>query len=131
MILIDSNIPMYLVGADHPLKHKARILCEELIASSERLITDTEVIQEILHRYTSIRRRDAIQPCIDALYGLIDDVLPITEADVLRAKDLTLSYQKLSARDALHAAIMQQNKIHQILTFDRGFDLVPFLQRIS
>ena len=31
------------------------------------LLTDAEVLQEILHRYVAINRRDAIQPAFDAL----------------------------------------------------------------
>ena len=62
MILVDSNIPMYLVGAPHPHKTDAQRLLEKLIADRERLVTDAEVLQEILHRYVAIDRRDAIQP---------------------------------------------------------------------
>ena len=51
MILIDSNIPMYLVGADHPHKIDAQRLLERCIADRVRLVTDVEVLQEILHRY--------------------------------------------------------------------------------
>src|ERR1022692_1479833 len=51
VIFIDSNIPMYLVGAAHPNKTSAQILLESLIAKGERLVTDAEVLQEILHRY--------------------------------------------------------------------------------
>jgi hypothetical protein len=50
VILIDSNIPMYLIGAAHPHKADAQRLLEKLIADRERLVTDAEVLQEILHR---------------------------------------------------------------------------------
>jgi predicted nucleic acid-binding protein len=52
MILVDSNIPMYLVGASEPVRVDAQILVERCIAGGERMVTDTEVLQEILHRYT-------------------------------------------------------------------------------
>jgi uncharacterized protein len=67
VILVDSNIPMYLVGADHPLKNDARRLVERCLLDGERLVTDAEVLQEILHRYVAIRRRDAIQPALEVL----------------------------------------------------------------
>jgi uncharacterized protein len=60
VIFVDSNIPMYLVGGAHPKKAEAQILIERLIAAGERLVTDAEVLQEILHRYTSIQSRDAM-----------------------------------------------------------------------
>ena len=67
MIFIDSNIPMYLIGAPHPNKDAAVRLLEQVIGRGERLVTDAEVLQEILHRYHAIRRHDAIQPAFDAV----------------------------------------------------------------
>ena len=74
MILIDSNIPMYLVGGSHPHKVDAQRLLEKLLSGRERLVTDAEVLQEILHRYIAVNRRDAIQPAFDSLLG-IDRIL--------------------------------------------------------
>lgn len=70
MIFVESNIPMYLVGASHRHKTDAQRLMERLISDRERLVTDAEVLQEILHRYVAIDRRDAIQPAFDALLGV-------------------------------------------------------------
>jgi uncharacterized protein len=39
---------MYLVGAPHPHKIDAQRLLEKLIRDRQRLITDAEVLQEIL-----------------------------------------------------------------------------------
>jgi len=130
MIFIDSNIPMYLVGADHPHKNEARIALERCIVEQTRLVSSAEVIQEIIHRFVSINRRDAIQPTIDALYSVVDEIFPITEDDVLEAKDLVLSYTKLSSRDALHIATMRSNGVPTIMTFDTGFDIVPKIRRV-
>ncbi len=131
MILVDSNVPMYLVGADHPHKVDARRLLEKLIADGERLVTDAEALQEILHRYVAIGRRDAIQPALDALLGVVDEVVPIEGEDVLAARDVVLGMPTLSARDALHIAVMRRHRIERILTFDRGFDGVPGVQRLA
>lgn len=65
MIFIDSNIPMYLVGSEHPHKVDSRQMLERCIADNERMVTDAEVFQEILHRYAAIGRKDAIQPASD------------------------------------------------------------------
>ena len=131
MILIDSNIPMYLVGAPHPHKTDAQRLLEKLVSDRQRLVTDAEVLQEILHRYTAINRRDAIQPAFDALLGIVDQVLPIDRATVERAKEIVLGHKQMSARDAVHFAVMEQHKIDQILTFDTAFDGFPGITRLS
>lgn len=61
MILVDSNVPMYLVGAPHPNKANSQRLLEKLTLERQRLVTDAEVLQEILYRYVAVDRRDAIQ----------------------------------------------------------------------
>ena len=129
MILVDSNVPMYLVGADHPYKIDAQRALERLVGAGECLVTDAEVLQEILHRYRAIDRRDAIQPAFDALLGVVEAVLPVEAVDVERARDVLLGRWSLSARDALHVAIMERNEIETILSFDHGFDVVPRISR--
>ena len=131
MIFIDSNVPMYLVGHDHPLKSQAERLLEAAIGGGERLVTSAEVLQEILHRYVAIDRRDAIQPAFDALLGVVDEVVPVEEADVLRARDLVIRTKVLSARDALHVAVMLGQGISRIMSFDADFDRVPGIVRIK
>ena len=130
MIFVDSNIPMYLVGAAHPNKELARHLVERAIVDGERLVTDAEVLQEILHRYVAINRRDAIGPAFDAILGIVDAVLPIERSDVERARNL-LATPNLQARDAIHVAIMRRHDVDRVLSFDRAFDHVPGLTRIS
>ena len=122
---------MYLIGSPHPHKTDAQRLLEELIAKRERLVTDAEVLQEILHRYVAIDRRDAIQPAFDALLGVVDEVLTVDLGAVERAKQIVLGYRQLSARDAVHLSVMEQNGIRQILSFDTGFDAFPGIARLS
>lgn len=125
MILVDSNIPMYLVGASHPNKTVARRLVESALVAGDRLVTDAEVLQEILHRYVAIDRRDAIDAAFDALLGVVDEVFPIDQSDLERARRLVLGTPRLSARDAVHVAVMQARDVDTIMSFDRGFDGIP------
>ena len=131
MILVDSNIPMYLVGAPHPHKSDAQRWLEKLVSDRQRLVTDAEVLQEILHRYVAINRRDAIQPAFDALLGIVDQVLAVDRSTAERAKEIVLGYRQLSAREAVHLAIMEHHGIERILTFDSGFDGFPGIARLS
>ena len=131
MIFVDSNIPMYLVGAAHPHKADAQSVLERLISEEERLVTDAEVLQEILHRYVAIERRDAIQPAFDALLGVVDEVFPVETPAVERAKEIVLGTNRLSARDALHLAVMERHRVDRILSFDSGFDGFPGMTRLS
>ena len=121
---------MYLVGETHPNKLEAQRLLERCILNGERLVTDAEVLQEILHRYTALHRVDAIQPAFDALLGVVDEVFAVDEVAVERAKTILFGKKRISARDALHVAIMQMQSVSQILTFDSGFDSVPGIIRL-
>jgi predicted nucleic acid-binding protein len=131
VILVDSIIPMYLVGAPHPNKIAARRALEESVAAGESLCTDAEVLQEILHRYTAIRRPDDIDAAFDALLAIVDVVYPIERSDVERARRLLRTTPTLSARDAVHIALMQGRDIDRILTFDTGFDGIPGIVRLG
>jgi len=122
---------MYLVGAAHPHKLEAQRLLESALSAGERLVTDAEVLQEICHRYVAINKREAIQPAFDAILGVVDDVLAIERTDVEHAKDTVLRYQSLSARDALHLAVMARRDITQLMSFDRGFDEYPGIKRLA
>jgi uncharacterized protein len=130
VILIDSNIPMYLIGSSGPLKVDAQRWLEKLVSQRQRLVTDAEVFQEILHRYVSTNRRHDIQPAFDALLDSVDEVLPVDQAVIERAKQIVLAYRRLSARDAVHLAVMEQHSITKILSFDTGFDTFPGIARI-
>ena len=101
------------------------------MSGRERLVSDAEVLQEILHRYVSIARPDAIQPAFDALLGVVDEVFSVDHAAVERAKQIVLGHTSLSARDAVHLAVMQIHGVRRILSFDRGFDGFPGITRLS
>ena len=116
---------MYLVGAAHPHKVDSRRMLEGKITDGIRLVTDAEVFQEILHRYSAINRLDAIQPAFEVLAKIADDIFPVEMRDVEAAKNILRGYTTLSARDAIHIAIMERYGISAILTFDRGYRGYP------
>jgi uncharacterized protein len=61
----------------------------------------------------------------------VDDVLPVGRTEVEHAKDTLLRYPGLSARNALHVAVMARQKIRQLMSFDRGFDAYPGIKRLT
>lgn len=123
MIFVDSNIPMYLVGAPHPNRQRAADLLRE--RPDERYVTSAEVYQEILHRYTSIDRRPAVEDAFELLDDLVDSVFPVTRAAVGAAREIAMEYVDLSSRDCLHLAVMRANGVDRVLTFDQGFSRFP------
>jgi predicted nucleic acid-binding protein len=121
---------MHVVGAPHLHKIDAQVLLERSIAAGQRLVTDAEVLQEILHRYTAIDRRDAIRPALETLLGFVDEVFPIDQSDVLRASELLRDQEGLSTRDALHLVVMRRYRVKHIMSFDSDFDRWPGITRL-
>jgi uncharacterized protein len=130
LIFVDSNIPMYLCGAAHPHKAEAQLLLERQVASGRRLVTDAEVLQEVIHRFAAIDRRDAIRATLQTLLEIVDDVFAVDKADVLRAGEIACHPARFSARDAVHIAVMERRGVGSILSFDADFDRWPGLRRI-
>lgn len=122
---------MYLVGALHPNKDRLTAVLEKLIRERTRFVTDVEVYQEILHRYTAIGRPDAIDPAIESLDAIVDEILPFGMSQIRAAREILASVEGLSARDALHVAVMRSAGVSRILSLDRGFDRCPGIDRLA
>ena len=131
MIFVDSNVPMYLVGAPHPNKDRALAILTQLVRDGELFVTDVEVYQEILHRYTAIKRPDAIDAAFESLDAITDEVLAFAMPEIRAARALIDSTDGLSARDALHVAIMQKAGVNRILSFEDGFDACAGIDRLN
>lgn len=95
------------------------------------LVTDSEVLQEILYRYSSIERLDIARDVYSAAIQLCDEVLPVTEQTTDRARELLLQYGSLSARDAVHIASMEEGGLRRLLSTDTDFDAVDEVQRVD
>jgi predicted nucleic acid-binding protein len=130
VIFLDANVPMYLVGGEHPHKLDAQRLLERLAFERRSLVTSGEVLQEIMHRYVSADRSDWIDVAFDAVHEVVDAIFAVEAADVIAAKDLVLAYRRLSARDAVHAATMRRRQITEILSFDSGLDEIAGITRL-
>ena len=96
-----------------------------------RLVTSAEVFQEIVHRYTSVRRLPALEAAWELLHDGTDEVFPIEYEDIDRSRVVLEANPGLSARDALHVAIMKRYGVTRILSFDTGFDKVEGIVRLA
>ena len=80
----------------------------------------------------ALRRLDAVNPAFELLLRLVDEVFPVQLEDAKRAREILLAGAALvTARDALHAAVMERKRITQIMTFDKGFDHIAQVQRLD
>lgn len=128
---LDTNILMYAAGAPHPLRDPCRQALQRAVDQRVSLMTDAEVLQEILHRYFAIRRPDAAAAVYRSAVDLCDEVVPITEKDTARALELLRTHAALTPRDAIHVATMEAAGVRRVLSADRDFDVVPSVQRVD
>src|SRR5260370_33711894 len=62
----------------------------------------------MLLRDCAINHRDAIQPAFDGFPGIADQVLAVDLAAAERAKEILMGNRQMSARDAVHLAVIRQ-----------------------
>jgi len=119
---------MYLVGPTHPNREWLEdfLRCQP----EEDYVASAEVYREILHRFVSIDRRQAITDAFMLLDDLVISVFPVQRSDVDTAREIAIGQPELSARDCLHLAVMHANEVDRILTFDRGFSGQPGITRL-
>jgi predicted nucleic acid-binding protein len=131
MIYVDSNVPMYLVGSDHPNKQRVIERSSQLVRGREQLVTSAETFQEILHRYLAIRDRTHLNAAYEALEAMVSLVADVEKRDVDAARSLSGSHPALSSRDCLHVAVMARLRCQTIWSYDSGFSAVASIQRIE
>ena len=120
---------MYVSGGTHPNREPSIQLLNEVRNGSIDACTSTEVLQEILYRYSSLGRLEDARRVYDLFVEICPVVLGVTLADTDRARDLLWATRGISARDAIHAAVMINHGIELIATFDTGFDSLPRVRR--
>ncbi len=122
---------MYVAGAEHPNRGPATRFLEGAGDAGLDLCTSTEVLQEILYRYTVLGRADLADRVYDLFVALVPEIFSVTLADTDLAKRILLSTPGLSARDAVHAGAMLNRDVSRIATFDRGFDRIEGIGRVE
>lgn len=130
-LFLDSNIFLYAIGGDGPYKAPCQNVL--LAVGDGRLdaATSSEVLREILHvRSRRVHEKDGIAATRTAA-EIVAEVLPVTEDDVLAACAIIERTPHLSARDALHAAVMKTNGIRKIVSVDRDFDAIKEIRRVA
>ncbi len=133
-VFIDTNIPMYAAGKDHPLKKSCLDILESTAKGEIEAFTDTEVLQEILYRYFYINQRETGFEVFDLFATIMDgSILPVRHSDIMLARLLAEKEEtfKLSPRDLIHLAVMLNNGMRHIVTTDRGFKNIPGIEVIA
>lgn len=132
MILIDANIFMYAAGRESPQRLSCQQLLDRIVAGKGPAVcTDTEVLQEILHRYRALKVPGVGFQLFDAVSHLGIPILSVTDRAMAEARRLLEDYPRLSTRDGVHLGVMREFGLEEILSYDAGFSDVPWVKRLE
>lgn len=131
-VFIDTNVPIYAAGGDHPLKEPCARILRSVAEDPNPFVTDSEVLQELLHRYLALGRwelgREVVRAFAETMHGRIE---PVHAEDVLVASRLADRHRGVSARDLVHAAVMQRMGVARIISSDTDFDRLEGVERLD
>jgi predicted nucleic acid-binding protein len=128
---IDTNVFLYSIGRDHPLK-PASVNAIHLIRDGQiTAVINTEIIQEILYHFQSIKQLSIGIRLGKDVVSIAARIFPVEEIDLSLAIELLESHPKIQTRDAFHAATMIHNGIKEIISTDTHFDLIHEIKRID
>lgn len=125
---VDTNILMYAVGTDHPLKKPCLEILEKISHDEIAAVTDTEVFQEIAYRYWSQKKWAVAVEVLKDYQSIFREIYPIEKRQLDDYYSLLTDYEFLSPRDAIHVAVMRSHQLTRILTTDRDFEKLSFLK---
>ncbi len=131
MILIDANVFMYAAGRAHPHKLPSWRFLQKAARGEHEVAVDAEVLQEILHRYRSIRRWRDGKRVYDMVRTIVPMVVPIGVEVLDIARALLDRYPGLGARDGLHAAVCLHVGVPGFCSFDTDFDGIQGVRRVE
>jgi predicted nucleic acid-binding protein len=129
---IDTNVPIYAAGRAHPLKNPCAQVLHLVAEHAQAFVTDAEVLQELLHRYLALRLWPQGRDVFQRFSVLMQERVEAVQAgDVEHAAGLADAFQELGGRDLLHAAVMRRLGVRRIISADKGFDLLPEVERLD
>jgi predicted nucleic acid-binding protein len=125
VIFVDTNVFMYAVGREHPLRRPAQQFFQRAFERGRvPLYTSAEVLQELLHAYVPVQRMATLDAALRLVEGVIDEVWPVEADDVRLARSLADAHPGLRARDLLHVASCTRREVTRIKTYDRALNAV-------
>jgi uncharacterized protein len=120
VIFVDTNVIMYAVGREHPLREAAQSFFLEHVSSGSVLVSSAEVLQELLHAYVPVERLDTLDAALALAHARLGSIWPVEAEDVELARGLIDGHSALGARDLLHLACCQRRGVTRIQTYDRA-----------
>ena len=130
-VFVDSNIPMYVAGRDHPFKTPCTEFMRAVARRTIDAVSDVEVLQEILYRYHAIQQPDIGFAVFETVVATVPLIHPVSLEDLLASKAVLARHLGVQPRDAVHVAVMQRIGIRTVVSYDRHFDQIDTVRRVT
>lgn len=128
-LFVDSGVPLYAVGQDHPNRGPAEAIMRAAAAGDVELHASVEVLEEFcLHRLRRDDRMRAVEQTRRLAGALIVHAFDRAVADAML--DLVGS-TALCGRDAVHAATALVHGFDNIVSANADFDGLARLRRVE
>ena len=130
-VFVDANIPMYAAGRDRSFKAPSAAFMRAVGRRRVDAVSDVEVLQEILHRYRAVHRVVEGFVVFEAFATAIRLFHPVVLEDLWECRAILAQHDAVRPRDALHAAVMRRMGVRTIVSYDRHFDDIAGIARIT
>ncbi|MBO0805925.1 MAG: type II toxin-antitoxin system VapC family toxin [Nocardiopsaceae bacterium] len=130
MIVLDTTVLVYAVGAEHSFREPCRRLVTAIADGAILGTTTVEVIQEFAHVRARRRgRADAADLARDYI-ELLTPLLTVEEADLREGLRLYQEGAGFGSFDAVLAAVARASGATALVSADRAFSAVPGIRHV-
>ncbi|MDR0627000.1 MAG: type II toxin-antitoxin system VapC family toxin [Bifidobacteriaceae bacterium] len=125
--LVDSNIPIYALGGEHPAKSPCLALLRAAGVGQFRGVASTEMVQELIYHRLRVTANRSVAVGDGRDVAAIFEIRPFDGAVLAEAMRLIEHTTTIRGRDAVHAATALANGIGIVISTDSAFAEAPGL----
>jgi uncharacterized protein len=130
VIVLDTTVLVYAVGADHPLREPCQQLIRAIAGGTILATTTIEVVQEFTHVRARRRdRKDAAELARDYI-ELLSPLLIVEETDLREGLRLFEEGTDFGAFDAVLAAAAHAAGAETLVSADTGFSGIAAIHHV-
>ena len=131
MIVVDTTVLVYAVGAAHPLRDPCRAIVTAVDAGEIAASTTVEVIQEFCHVRARRRTRADAATLARSYADLFSPLLIVDRDDLVDGLELFDQVDSLGAFDAVLAATARRREADALVSADVAFSTVADLHYLD
>lgn len=130
MIVLDTSVLLYAVGAEHRFRQPCRDLLQAIENGALPATTTVEVMQEFTHVRARRRGREDAVELARSYIDLLSPLLVVKEADLREGLHLYVENDRIGAFDAILAAAARAAEAAALVSTDGGFTSVSTVRHV-